>query len=46
MSTIQDAINVLELKSSGTIADWDNVFSRVEKNYTMREENVLFDSIL
>ena len=45
MSSLQDAINTLEIKTFGTDTEWNEIFSRIEKSYTMREEKLLFDSI-
>lgn len=45
MGTIQDAIKTLEIKENGDDAEWHDIFDRIEKSYTMREEKQLFDSI-
>jgi len=45
MATIQDAIKTLEVKESGNETEWNDIFERIEKSYTMREEKQLFDSI-
>ena len=45
MSTIQDAIKTLEIKANENDTEWNDIFSRIEKSYTMREEKQLFDSI-
>jgi len=45
MGTIQDAIRTLELKDNGNDTDWREIFERIEKSYTMREETQLFNSI-
>jgi len=45
MGNIQDAIKALEVKESGDEAEWNKIFDRIEKSYTMREETQLFDSI-
>jgi len=45
MGTIQDAIKTLELNANGSDAEWHEIFERIEKSYTMREETQLFDSI-
>ena len=45
MATIQDAIKTLEIKATGNEAEWPDIFERIEKSYTMREEKQLFDSI-
>lgn len=45
MSNIQDAIKALEMGSTGDNAEWDKIFDGIQKSYTMREENQLFDSI-
>ena len=45
MGTIQDAIKTLEIKANGNDAEWQEIFARIEKSYTMREETQLFDSI-
>lgn len=45
MSTIQDAIKTIEIKASGSDSEWNDIFSRIEKSYTMKEEKQLFDSI-
>ncbi|MBV1911462.1 MAG: hypothetical protein KUG78_19370 [Kangiellaceae bacterium] len=45
MSNIQDAIEALEIKARGNEAEWNEIFERIEKSYTMREEKELFDSI-
>jgi len=45
MGTIQDAIKTLEVKANGGDAEWNEIFERIEKSYTMREETQLFNSI-
>ncbi len=45
MATIQDAIQTLEIKAKGNDTEWHEIFERIEKSYTMREEKQLFDSI-
>ena len=45
MSNIEDAINALEAKKNGDEAEWNKIFDRIEKSYTMREELELFNSI-
>ena len=45
MSNIQDAIKALEVKETGDEAEWNRIFERIEKSYTMREETQLFNSI-
>ncbi len=45
MGNIQDAIKVLEIKSTSADVEWSSIFDRIEKSYTMREETELFDSI-
>ncbi len=45
MGTIQDAIKTLEVKANGSEAEWHDIFEKIEKSYTMREEKQLFDSI-
>ena len=44
MSNIQDAIKALELSESGDETQWNSIFERIEKSYTMREETELFNS--
>lgn len=45
MGNIQDAIKALEAKQNGQDAEWNSIFDRIEKSYTMREETELFDCI-
>jgi hypothetical protein len=45
MGNIQDAIKALDAKHNGDDAEWNSIFERIEKSYTMREEKQLFDSI-
>ncbi len=45
MGNIQDAIRVLEIKKQGNETEWNQIFERIEKSYTMREEAELFNSI-
>lgn len=45
MSNIKDAINALEIKQQGNKAEWDAIFRKIEKSYTMREETQLFNAI-
>ena len=45
MGNIQDAIKALQVKASGNEAEWNQIFKKIEKSYTMREEMDLFNSI-
>lgn len=45
MGNIQDAIEALKVKESGAEAEWTQIFEKIEKSYTMREETELFNSI-
>lgn len=45
MGTIQDAIKTLEVRTNENETEWHDIFDRIEKSYTMREEKQLFDSI-
>lgn len=45
MGNIQDAINSIALNEDNDEEHWENIFSNIEKSYTMREEKQLYESI-
>ncbi len=45
MGNIQDAIHSINHHETSNEEHWENIFSNIEKSYTMREEKQLFESI-